>query len=637
MKNSLTRRSLGVLLCTTMVAIVSLKPAASAQENLLLDASAIAPHAGPHGYFVDSWNTNDSSLQSSETNAGIGVLDGMHDLWIPGTSWNNGTKVNATVLDSNIAQAIEISKAASDEEQVRAYVIDRRNQNYTATDGLGAYAEAYRAAVSAGTTIPDTVPAEAYTTKLEDEGNSNGKWAETTGELGSTVALIEAIRGHFASSNPSKNYYQYPRPYRWTGSIEADAWGEGVDMPEYAFPLRKSEDEAASDGGFPSGHTSAGHMAVNGLAYSFPQQYDELLLTAAEIGKSRIQLGMHSPLDVMGGRILSTAITAGALNDAALDETKAAAFADGQTWLSDQAGITPNEGDYDAQLEAYTEYLTFGFEQTGNTTEEARVPKGAEALLETRLPYLDEEQRRWVLHSTAIESGYPLLDDEEGWGRLNLFAAQAGYGAFDTNVAITMDAAAGGYAATDNWQNDIEGAGSLTKDGTGELTLSGENSYTGGTTLAGGSLIATTPTALGSGDLKVEDDATLKVSEQGVAILGTATLDGYLEVTLPAGTDLSQGLSILKASEINGEFDSITVAGVDNVKATYTNDELIISTDNGEVESSSSDNGLFKALGVIAALGGLAAVIGGLFTTAVNNGVISPALLPQSVRDLLKV
>lgn len=643
MKNSTSRRSLGILLCTTLIATTAVKPVAFAQTPALLDETAIAPHAGPHGYFVDSWNTNNTSLQSAETNAGIGVLSGMFELWTPGTTWNNGTKVNPTVLDSNIQQSIDISTAASDEEQVRAYVIDRRNQNYTATDGLGAYAEAYRAAVNAGTTIPDTVPAEAYTTKQEDGGNTKGSWADSDGELGSTVQLIEAIRGHSASSNPSKNYFQYPRPYRWTGSIEAGSWGAGVDMPEYAYPLRKDEAEAASDGGFPSGHTSAGHMAVNGLAYAFPQQYDELLLTAAEIGTSRVQLGMHSPLDVMGGRVLSTAITAGVLNDAALDEVKAKALVDGQTWISNQAGIIANEGNYDEQLAEYTEYLTFGFSQTGDTTETMRVPKGAEALLETRLPYLDDEQRRRVLHSTGIESGYPVVNDEEGWGRLNLFAAQAGYGAFNTNVAITMNAEDGGFSAADNWQNDIEGAGSLTKDGSGELTLSGENTYTGGTTLAGGTLVATTANALGTGDLAIEDDATLKLDGTGVENLGTADLDGTLEVTLPAGADLAEGFTVLQASAIEGEFDSVEVTGASDVKVSYTNGEVTLSTTNEEdspaeaTGSSSADNGLLKFIGIIAALGGLAAALGGLFTGAVNNGMISPSLLPQNLRDLLKV
>lgn len=71
------------------------------------------------------------------------------------------------------------------------------------------------------------------------------------------------------------------------------------------------------------------------------------------------------------------------------------------------------------------------------------VPKGAEVLLETRQPYLDSTQRRWVLATTGLPSGYPVLDDAEGWGRLNLFSAADGYGAFVNNVTVNMDASKG--------------------------------------------------------------------------------------------------------------------------------------------------------------------------------------------------
>ncbi|MBQ4783348.1 phosphatase PAP2 family protein, partial [Pectobacterium versatile] len=57
------------------------------------------------------------------------------------------------------------------------------------------------------------------------------------------------------------------------------------------------------DGGFPSGHTNAGYLAAFGLAYAVPQQYSDLILRAGEIGYSRVVTGIHSPLDVIGGRM----------------------------------------------------------------------------------------------------------------------------------------------------------------------------------------------------------------------------------------------------------------------------------------------------------------------------------------------
>ena len=62
----------------------------------------------------------------------------------------------------------------------------------------------------------------------------------------------------------------------------------------------------------------------------------------------------------------------------------------------------------------------------------------------------------------------------------------------------------------------ISGPGSLTKVGTGELTLTGANSYTGGTTVNAGTLLAYCPCALpgynAAGKVVVNDGGTLAVS-----------------------------------------------------------------------------------------------------------------------------
>ena len=117
--------------------------------------------------------------------------------------------------------------------------------------------------------------------------------------------------------------------------------------------------------------------------------------------------------------------------------------------------------------------MIYGLSQIADGGKEAVVPKGAEVLLETRFPYLDVEQRRVVLKTTARASGFPVMDDAEGWGRLDLFAAADGFGAFGGDVAVTMDASLGGFSAKDTWRNDISGAGKLTKRGAGVLILGG--------------------------------------------------------------------------------------------------------------------------------------------------------------------
>jgi autotransporter-associated beta strand protein len=212
-------------------------------------------------------------------------------------------------------------------------------------------------------------------------------------------------------------------------------------------------------------------------------------------------------------------------------------------------------------------------------------------MLETRLPYLDATQRRAVLRSTALPSGYPLLDDAEGWGRLNLFAAADGYGAFNGSVVVTMDAARGGFWAMDAWRNDISGSGKLTLKGTGRLVLTGNNSWTGGTEIAGGTLEADSTAALGTGDVYVDSAGTLASAAPGplaiggsyaqldkgtldislganragtVAVRGTATiLGGTLHLTFAVGFKPAVGTTyqVLSAASRKGVFADVVADG----------------------------------------------------------------------------
>ena len=562
-------------------------------------ADAIAPHPDAWGrYFVDSSTSNNANNKTPADNAAIGLLSPMLKYWtpnaVPVAAWDAngkfiptslGTVIDQHFHDANIAEAARITQTRTADEAADAYRIDRRNQNYSAIAGFGPWSQAFIDGSGAGTTIPDQIPADATTVKYEDAGNANARWAEPTSALGPVVALVDKFRASDASTNPSKAYYNYARPFRWSTDVKV--------LPTLE-PVKKSDADALGDGGYPSGHTNAAWLASLAFAYSAPERYQELLTSASEIGNSRIVAGMHSPADVIGGRMMSTAVSAAVLNAPANAALKTAARQNAATLMATPATGTDAFADRATNQADYLARLTYGLPRTGDTTLPVVVPKGAEVLIESRLPYLTADQRRWVLQSTGLGSGYALLDDSEGWGRLNLFAAADGYAAFDTDVTLDMDAAAGGFSAADTWRNDIDGIGSLSKQGTGALTLTGKNTFTGGVTVENGTVTAASATALGAGSLTLVDgivsesvsapvlvagdltlqsggelDLTVNATTPALAVGGAASFDGALAVTLGNGFVPSDDLVIATYGSL-GAGKKFASVRVDGLPAGYT-------------------------------------------------------------------
>ncbi|WP_415803496.1 S-layer homology domain-containing protein [Marinicrinis lubricantis] len=496
----------------------------------------------------------------------------------------------------------------------------------------------------------------------EDQSQGMGTdWEES--ELADMLDLVALIRFRTpASSNPSKYFYSSPRPWRmnsngevvevvdenglpvWetigsgeaaseplasggtksTGEKHFQQYESSVEViPALQYVRRKAEDGRGKDGVFPSGHTSAAYLSVFGFAYAAPERYAELLTRAAQMGENRIVTGMHSPLDVIGARIQATAMTAYALNKEENKEVLEKAYENaGEVFgalaeannmsLYEYAHTVTEEytfesaydetkwEDHDANKKFYREKLTYGLPQTGVKGLAPVVPEGAEALLETRQPYLTDEQRREVLYTTAIDSGYPILDESNGWGRMDLVTAADGYGAFLSNVTVDMDASKGRFNAQDWWRNDISGSGMLTKKGTGTLTLTGDNSYTGGTLLQEGALVAESATAFGTGDLYVENGTVVVDTDGALQLAGSFTMDdGVLEIAMDDDSSQmtvggilyvdggtlkldfsnyaikgSKDMTLITADAIQGEFNHVTADGYE-VSVTYEENRII--------------------------------------------------------------
>ncbi|MBN3134818.1 autotransporter domain-containing protein [Pectobacterium punjabense] len=443
-----------------------------------------------------------------EPASAIDVLSGFNKFWTAGTAWNNGipTTLGEIVLRQNIQTVIDIARSRTQAQEISAFEFDAQDANYAVIAGLGPLASILKTETGAFTTV-DGIPDRAYSSRVSDGGNGLGS---ATSGLGKVIELVNAVR-YPASTTPAKNNYNYPRPFRQT-----------LDGEDLSWVLQRSlvarvPATGNGDGGFPSGHTNAGYLSAFGLAYAVPQQYSDLILRAGEIGYSRVVTGIHSPLDVIGGRMHATYY---AIQDLIANPTlRAEAYDQAQAFFAGQCGGTITAcytsgrsaeaayAQYQIDKALYAKY-TFenAFTPIGDTRAAAIVPQNAEVLIETRYPYLTAAQQRDILATTSNASG-GVMDNGMGYDRLNLFKAANGYGAFNSNVAVVMNATNGGLSAADLWLNDITGTGSLTKSGSGQLTLAGRNSWSGGTSVSDGTLIGTNGRAFGTG--AIVNDATL--------------------------------------------------------------------------------------------------------------------------------
>ncbi|EKF7275305.1 autotransporter outer membrane beta-barrel domain-containing protein [Salmonella enterica] len=123
--------------------------------------------------------------------------------------------------------------------------------------------------------------------------------------------------------------------------------------------------------------------------------------------------------------------------------------------------------------------------------------------------------------------------------------------------------------------NNVTGGGQIVKTGNDELIVTGDNTYSGGTTIDDGVLIATNVNALGGGD--VDNAGTLKLDAEGEFNLANVTTQSGATTELAKGTTLNvdsltqQADSTLNIdlSKANGEIaitaDSVTLGGTLNV------------------------------------------------------------------------
>jgi autotransporter-associated beta strand protein len=152
-------------------------------------------------------------------------------------------------------------------------------------------------------------------------------------------------------------------------------------------------------------------------------------------------------------------------------------------------------------------------------------------------------------------------------------------------ASITVNNSSGNYVFSGS--GGIASGGSLTKLGTGTLTINTANSFTGGTTIDQGTLIANTSTALGG--------------VTGPLVVGTPAPSGGMAIT-PAGT------LVMNASFSVGSFSSTpnnSTASVVTINPGFT------LTDKGEFDVGAVNSSTVVYTGALTASGGGAIAVSG--------------------------
>jgi undecaprenyl-diphosphatase len=78
--------------------------------------------------------------------------------------------------------------------------------------------------------------------------------------------------------------------------------------PPLRYPEPKTLVPLPHDSSFPSGHAATSFAAATMLSLSFPRFAPFLYVLAAAIAFSRVYVGVHYPLDVVGGAVLGVLV-----------------------------------------------------------------------------------------------------------------------------------------------------------------------------------------------------------------------------------------------------------------------------------------------------------------------------------------
>ncbi|MEV1133357.1 acid phosphatase [Rhodococcus coprophilus] len=320
----------------------------------------------------------------------ISVLDGFTEL--------RGSRLD--LVQQNLDMAVAINNTATPVEQQRALFDSHYDRLLSLSDGFGrGLGEVFRTALGEGR-LPKT------------EALLGGELARAGGIANST--LLE------------KQRWNNPRPFETAPERIRYYFGDGTGGTADPYA------ELFGTSSYPSGHTAQAYRKGIMLADMLPELAPQILARASEVGNSRIVLGVHYPLDVMGARIMGQAAAADRLNDQAFVRLVDEAKNELRSELERSVGVPladyiESDAPYrspGAVLDEYRERMTYGFEPVDPAMVND-IPADAAVLLRSVAPHHTDEERLGVLRDTAIPAGYPLdrAGPDGGWLRIDLAAA----------------------------------------------------------------------------------------------------------------------------------------------------------------------------------------------------------------------
>jgi hypothetical protein len=427
------------------------------------------------------------SFAQAETDPSLAALGGL----VPVTALENSAegqaalkanfKVTGAVQDGSAKQPLLLPWPDAQKQALRDAFITFSNANELA-DALGtklggAYQAATACTIAEGARAPhcaDLSPAVAkiigYAVMMAEKDAGAGKFffanATTDGKTPAppeAMKTMSAIGGkpdmfgrayNLPAGSPGANPFGNSRPFQTEPQVTPiegpDFFGAPSNNMAY---LRGPVQDLTKSPSYPSGHTTYGYTESLLLALLAPERYPQMVVRAAEYGNSRIIVGAHYAMDVLGGRTVALYDLAQLLankpgyvgverRNIKIDDFRAAvaeARAEFAKALAAPCGgpiagcvsgdssrfadATRNETFYKA---TQTYDLGIVFQQTADKKEDvAKLAPEAGYLLTVAYPKLTLEQANQILTDTE-GSGGGFLDDGSAFGvysRLDLYHA----------------------------------------------------------------------------------------------------------------------------------------------------------------------------------------------------------------------